>query len=243
MLDQAGGPGLLFDGDRADAHDQAIQVGEVDLTAPLWIIGDLHGDVLALEAALALIGRWSDDAMTSPPNIVLLGDLFDDDGLGLELLLRVFDLILASPGRICVVVGNHDEALSYDGSRFASSVSPGDFAEFLNANIAHEWIERAGKLAVRFFEQAPHALFLPGRIAHRPCGVSAHRPSCPAGAKRNWNDPACLRLHLDAGSPDRAQEDAKPVYARKPVRARGFRCILRAQYTDGSAGDSPGARS
>ena len=96
VLDQAGGPGLLFDGDRADAHDQAIQVGEVDPTAPLWIIGDLHGDVLALEAALALIGRWSDDAMTSPPNIVLLGDLFDDDGLGLELLLRVFDLILAS---------------------------------------------------------------------------------------------------------------------------------------------------
>lgn len=68
VLDQAGGPGLLFDGDRTDAHDQAIQVGEVDPTAPLWIIGDLHGDVLALEAALALIGRWSDDAMTSPPD-------------------------------------------------------------------------------------------------------------------------------------------------------------------------------
>jgi Calcineurin-like phosphoesterase len=192
LLDQAGGPGLLFDGDRADAHDQAIQVGEVDPTAPLWIIGDLHGDLLALEAALALIGRWSDDAMTSPPNIVLLGDLFDDDGLGLELLLRVFDLILASPGRICVVVGNHDEALSYEGSRFASSVSPGDFAEFLNANIAHEWIERAGKLAVRFFEQAPHALFLPDGLLIAHAGFPLTDLHARLEQSGNWNDPACL---------------------------------------------------
>jgi hypothetical protein len=192
LLDQAGGPGLLFDRDRADAHDQAIQVGEVDPTAPLWIIGDLHGDVLALEGALALIGRWSDDTLTSPPNIVLLGDLFDDEGLGLELLLRVFELILAFPGRICVLVGNHDEALSYDGSRFASSVSPGDFADFLNANIAHEWIERAGKLAVRFFAQAPHALFLPDGLLIAHAGFPLTDLHAQLEQSGNWNDAACL---------------------------------------------------
>lgn len=192
LLDQSGGPGLLFDSDRADAHDQAIQVGKVDSNAPLWIIGDLHGDVLALEAALALIGKWSDDAMTSPANIVLLGDLFDDDGLGLELLVRVFDLILASPGRTCVVAGNHDEALSYDGSRFASSVSPGDFADFLNANIAHEWIERAGKLAVRFFNQAPHALFLPDGLLIAHAGFPLTDLHAQLEQSGNWNDPTCL---------------------------------------------------
>jgi hypothetical protein len=188
LLDQAGGPGLLFDGDRADAHDQAIRVGVVDPTAPLWIIGDLHGDVLALEAALALISKET----TSPANIILLGDLFDDDGLGLELLLRVFDLILASPGRICVIVGNHDEALSYDGSLFASSVSPGDFAEFLNANIAHEWIERAGKLAVRFFERAPHALFFPDGLLIAHAGFPLTDLHARLEQSQNWNDPACL---------------------------------------------------
>ncbi|WP_324808416.1 metallophosphoesterase [Sphingomonas sp. LY29] len=192
LLDRPGGPGLLFDRDRSGAEDQAIKVGELDPAAPLWIIGDLHGDLLALEASLTLIARCAHDEGSPPPNMVLLGDLFDDEGLGLELLLRVFELVLEAPDRICVLVGNHDEALSYDGTRFATSVSPGDFADFLNANLAHEWIERAGKLAVRFFAQAPHALFLPDGllIAHAGFPLIDLHPHLEANA--DWNDPACL---------------------------------------------------
>lgn len=188
LLDRAGGPGLLFDPDRADADDRAIRVQEVG-DAPLWIIGDLHGDLLALEAALALIHS---DTTVAPPRIVLLGDLFDDEGFGLELLLRVFELILAAPDRVCLILGNHDEALSYDGNRFASSVSPGDFAEFLNANLAHEWIERAGKLAVRLFRQAPRALFMPDGLLVAHAGfplTDLHQRLEETG---DWNDPACL---------------------------------------------------
>jgi hypothetical protein len=192
LLDREEGPGLLFDRDRAHARDQAIEVGQLDSSSPLWIIGDLHGDLLALEASLALIHKSSDVEAAAPPNIVLLGDLFDDEGFGLELLLRVFELILAWPGRVCVIVGNHDEALTYDGNRFATSVSPGDFADFLNSNLAHEWIERAGKLAVRFFEQAPHALFLPDGLLIVHAGfplVDLHARLEESG---DWNDPACL---------------------------------------------------
>lgn len=190
LLDGEQGPGLLFDRYRADARDQAIKVGEVDPEAPLWIIGDLHGDLLALEAALALIEAEGSEA--APPNIILLGDLFDDEGYGLELLLRVFELILERPGRMCVVVGNHDEALSYDGTRFATSVSPGDFADFLNANLAHEWIERAGKLAVRFFEQAPHALFMPDGLLVAHAGFPLTDLHARLEETGDWNDPACL---------------------------------------------------
>ncbi|HEX9965345.1 MAG TPA: metallophosphoesterase [Allosphingosinicella sp.] len=191
LLDREGGAGLLFDQYRADSRDQAIRVGAVDPAAPLWIIGDLHGDLLALEAALALVAAKSREE-AAPPNIILLGDLFDDEGFGLELLLRVFELILESPGRICVVVGNHDEALSFDGNRFASSVSPGDFADFLNSNLAHEWIERAGKLAVRFFEQAPHALFLPDGLLIAHAGFPLTDLHARLEESGNWNDPACL---------------------------------------------------
>jgi hypothetical protein len=161
LLDQAGGPGLLFDADRTDAGDRAIRVGETNFADPLWIIGDLHGDVLALEAALAVIRREAPDGPDTRSRIVLLGDLFDDEGFGLEVLLRVFELAGEAPGRLCVLAGNHDEALTYDGVRFGAGVSPADFADFLNANLAHEWIERAGKLAVRFFANAPRAIFLP----------------------------------------------------------------------------------
>ena len=55
-LDSVVGPRMLFDGDRQGSSDRAIQVSAVP-TAPLWFIGDLHGDLLALESALALIAR------------------------------------------------------------------------------------------------------------------------------------------------------------------------------------------
>jgi hypothetical protein len=51
LLDRDDGPGLLFDADRADPSDRAIRVATLDPATPLWIIGDLHGDLLALEAA------------------------------------------------------------------------------------------------------------------------------------------------------------------------------------------------
>jgi hypothetical protein len=189
LLDRAEGPGLLFDADRADASDRAIQVGALDPAAPLWIIGDLHGDLLALEAALATIDNGQENAA---PGIIFLGDLFDDEGMGLELLLRVFELILAAPDRVCVVVGNHDEALAYNGNGFTSGVSPSDFADFLNANQSHEWIERAGKLAVRLFAQAPHALFLPDGLLVCHAGFPLSDLHARLEETGNWNDPACL---------------------------------------------------
>jgi len=192
LLDQEGGPSLLFDRDRVRPDDQTIMVGQIDPASPLWIIGDLHGDLLALEAALALIEKDAKDSSAPPAQIVMLGDLFDDEGFGLEVLLRVFKLILASPGRVCLLVGNHDEALTYDGVRFASAVSPGDFADFLNANLAHEWVERAGKLAVRFFEQAPHAVFLPDGLLIAHAGFPLSDLHAKLEETGDWNDPACL---------------------------------------------------
>jgi hypothetical protein len=192
LLDRDGGAGLMFDSDRAAAHDQTIRIGELDAAAPLWIIGDLHGDLLALEAAFALIAKEAADTQAPPPRIIFLGDLFDDEGFGLELLLRVLELVLVAPERICVLVGNHDEALSYTGVHFASSVSPGDFADFLNANLAHEWIERAGKLAVRFFAQAPHALFLPDGLLIAHAGFPLSDLHAKLEETGDWNDPACL---------------------------------------------------
>lgn len=195
LLDRAGGPGMLFDPDRADPKDRVIAVTGLSPADPpgTWIIGDLHGDLLALEAALALIRRNAEaEGALAAPRIVFLGDLFDDGGFGLELLLRVFELILEAPDRVCIVTGNHDEALSYDGVRFASSVSPSDFSDFLNAHLSHEWIERAGKLAVRLFSQTPRALFMPDGLLVTHGGfplVDLHARLAEGG---DWNDPACL---------------------------------------------------
>jgi len=161
LLDSPSGPGMLFDADRGHAADRAIRVCAMDAANPLWIIGDLHGDLLALESALAQIRYYSESGDGAAPRIIFLGDFFDDEGFGLEVLLRVFELTIQAPQLVCVIAGNHDEALTCDGNRFASSVSPSDFADFLNANLADEWIRRAGRLAIRWTAHAARALFLP----------------------------------------------------------------------------------
>ena len=192
LLDEAGGPGMLFDGDRTHAGDRALKVSTTNDASPLWIIGDLHGDLLALESALAQIRRHVPPADAGPARIVFLGDFFDDEGFGLEVLVRLFKLIVEAPQRVCVIAGNHDEALSYDGSRFASSVSPSDFADFLNANLAHEWIVRAGKLALRLTAHAPRALFFPDGLLVAHGGFPLGDLHAALAASGDWNDPACL---------------------------------------------------
>ena len=191
LLDGTGGLKLLFDADRAHADDRAIRVSINDDASSLWIIGDLHGDLLALEAALAQIRR---DAPTGghPPRIIFLGDFVDDEGCGLEVLVRVFELIAEAPERVCVIAGNHDEALTYDGNRFASSVSPSDFSEFLNANLANEWMVRAGKVAVRLTAHAPRALFFPDGLLVAHGGFPLSDLHASLAETGNWNDPACL---------------------------------------------------
>jgi hypothetical protein len=192
LLDGIGGPGMLFDADRANAADRAICVSTPAERGPLWVIGDLHGDLLALEAALEQVRTHSQAEGGPAPRIIFLGDFFDDEGFGLEILLRLFELIVAAPERVCVIAGNHDEALSYDGRRFASSVSPSDFADFLNENLAHEWIVRAGKLAVRLTAIAPRALFLPDGLLVAHGGfplVDLHAALEKTG---DWNAPECL---------------------------------------------------
>jgi hypothetical protein len=192
LLDQADGPGMLFDKDRADPEDKVIQISGFDPEEPLWIIGDLHGDLLALEAALAVIREPHLQHDARLPSILFLGDLFDDEGFGLEVLLRVFELIVEAPDRVCLIAGNHDEALAYDGVRFTSSVTPSDFADFLNANLTHEWIERAGKLAVRLFARSPRALFFPDGLLAVHGGfplADLHPKLVETG---DWNDKMCL---------------------------------------------------
>jgi hypothetical protein len=191
LLDRVGGPCLLFDSDRADPADRAIRVSETNAAGPIWIIGDLHGDLLALEAAVALIGREAEREST-PAGIIFLGDLFDDEGFGLEVLIRVFEIVLEAPERACVIAGNHDVALSYDGVRFDANVSPADFSEFLNANLAHEWIERAGKLAVRFFARAPRALFFQDGLLVTHGGFPLVDLHAHLAEEGDWNDDACL---------------------------------------------------
>jgi hypothetical protein len=187
LLDREGGPGFLFDGFRERPDDRAIHVTALDPAPPLWIVGDLHGDLLALEAAVALARRSSD-----APNFLFLGDLWDDGAYGVEVLLRVCEIAAEAPERFRVIAGNHDEALQWTGERFASSVSPSDFAEWLDAHPDDAIAARAARLAVRLFARAPRALFLPDGLLVAHGGFPLVDLHAELEASRDWNDPRML---------------------------------------------------
>ncbi|MBR1193809.1 metallophosphoesterase [Bradyrhizobium sp. AUGA SZCCT0240] len=181
---------MLFDTHRAFPDDKVIHVIEPG-QSPLWFIGDLHGDLLALESALSLI--LTHPKYGSPDSrIIFLGDLFDDEGFGLEVVLRVFELILAHGATICVIAGNHDESLGHDGNRFTSNVSPSDFSEFLNNNLSDDAIVSAGKLAIRLFANAPRALFFPDGLLVAHGGFPLADLHCTLKETGDWNAPSCL---------------------------------------------------
>jgi hypothetical protein len=191
LLDSESGARMLFDDQRDGSADRALRLAHLS-DEPLWFIGDIHGDLLALDAALALIDREAEREGVHGARIVFLGDLFDDGGYGLEALLRVFELILERCQAVCVLAGNHDEALGYNGARFTATVSPSDFSDFLNENLAHEWIGRAGKLAVRIAANAPRALFFPDGLLAAHGGFPLTDLHERLRQTRDWNDPQCL---------------------------------------------------
>ena len=186
-----GGPiGLAFEEYAAGPGDLAIRVGEDWPVGEVWFVGDLHGDLLALETALQHIDRSGGGA---DARIVFLGDLFDDGGHAAEVVLRVFELLLDGPMRVTVLAGNHDEALVFKDGRFQSTVLPSDFTDWLNASPDHPWAERLGRLIARFFARAPRALFFPDGLLAAHAGVPHTDLHADLAEKGDWNDPRVLQ--------------------------------------------------
>lgn len=189
-LEGGGQIGLAFEEFAAGPHDRAIQVGEDWPLGEVWFIGDVHGDLLALEAALQHIDRSGGG---SGARIVFLGDLFDDGAHAAQVVLRIFELLLDGPPRITIVTGNHDEALAYADGRFQSTVLPSDFTDWLNAHANDELAARLGRLIIRFFARAPRALFFPDGLLVAHGGIphtDLHEELAKSG---NWNDPRVLQ--------------------------------------------------
>lgn len=162
---------LAFSGNRISAKGQVIVVPEAALAevSAVWFLGDIHGDILGLDSAVRYI-----DSQSPKATIVLLGDLFDDHGFGYEVVLRVFDLITSRPGRIGYIAGNHDVALNMRPEPecvFSSSVSPSDFADYLNDHGDDPDVGELGKLVVQFLQVAPRAIFFPDGLIAAHAGV------------------------------------------------------------------------
>ncbi len=138
----------------------------------LWIIGDLHGDLLALYA----LTRFAENMSQVEGHRALfcfLGDLFDDGPFGHAVLREVLSRLHAAETQGYFVVGNHDLSPGWDAgsNRFTATVAPHDFVDWLNDREPNcAWRELA-RNAISWFAHAPRALLLQDGtlIAHGGC--------------------------------------------------------------------------
>jgi hypothetical protein len=160
-------PPMLFDNQRTECSEVAIVRNPQDVPPVLWIVGDVHADVLSLANIVAHAERAS-AASGEPPAFVFLGDFVDRGLNDHETLLLLFQLILKNPSRVCVIPGNHDIDLQFDEkpNRFRVSIEPAEYCEHLNAIIRsndaqnHDHVVFA-KLLIAFWQSRPKAVVLP----------------------------------------------------------------------------------
>ena len=134
---------------------------------PLWFIGDLHGDILALENAWEYI-KDECEKRGEKPNVLFLGDFLDRGKYNHEIIIKLFSLIEQNPGRIGVLAGNHDENLSWNSNTnlFESAINPSEYCTELNSLIKNEDSDSLfkidiGKVVCQFFSKCPRAIFFP----------------------------------------------------------------------------------
>lgn len=160
-------PRLLFDDHRSECSEVAIIRYPACVPPLLWVIGDVHADILALANIVACVEQLS-HTQGVPPAFLFLGDFVDRGRHDHETLLFLFGLILRHPGRVCVLAGNHDIDLQWDTKvgRFSVSIEPAEYCERLNGLLGSmdpldvEQVELA-KLLIPFWQSRPKAVILP----------------------------------------------------------------------------------
>lgn len=152
--------------------------------APVYVLGDTHGDFDTLFAILESIFELVKENGEANPTIYLLGDVVDRNGEGcmLECALLLAILQKALPEefakfndiRLGIVKGDHDVGLIYPepyspDTRFKAMVSPADYCDWLNQRIEDgggEDVTKIGRAWIRLMKECPAAVFLeePGTL-------------------------------------------------------------------------------
>lgn len=142
----------------------------------IWFIGDIHGDILALRSAMAFIASNS----LHRPIYVFLGDLFDRNPFGLNVLIEVVGLLRDDPDSVFFIAGNHDDGLEWTDAGFSSRITPHQFSDELNA-FGDETTREFVREYICFAKKLPVGLVLPNGVFATHGGV----PSRPERAVKN----------------------------------------------------------
>ena len=160
------------------------------LKRDIWFIGDIHGDLLALKTVKAFI----DSNSKHKPIYVLLGDLFDRNEFGLEVILEVVSLFKEHPDSVFMIAGNHDDGLSWENDKFTSSIIPCQFTNYLNL-VDDELVSSFIREFIKHIKRLPIGMLFPNGLFVTHGGI----PSRPDGNVQNvWEnlDRTTIKEHI-----------------------------------------------
>jgi hypothetical protein len=197
LAQPASAKAFLFDNFRDECPEVAIVRDPTAVPKSLWVVGDLHADVLTLANIIAHADRVAEEE-GEPPAFVFLGDFVDRGRQDHETLLRLFALILRDPARVCVIPGNHDIDLKCDDAgRFRVSIEPAEYCARLNTLVAdgdpaaREQVELA-KLLIPFWKARPKAVILPDGTMFSHGGFPHTDLHASLASPADLADPRCL---------------------------------------------------
>jgi hypothetical protein len=195
---------------RTSASSRIIQIKDSTglENRQIWFVGDLHCDVLGLEAGLAYI-REKDQEAGKKSFIVFLGDIFDDDSYNCEIMFRIIELLVGTGTEgqpdFCLLTGNHDESLVHNGQAFSSLVEPSQFSARLNDHTEdHDLNVHLGFLTILLFKHTARAIFFPNGLMATHGGFPLSDKWAKLDKPEDLDDPECLqdfvwtRAHMTA---------------------------------------------
>ena len=161
---------------------QLRQTGTVTPPSPIWFIGDLHGDLGALQVLTRFAHAQNEhEGVLTPTQLFFLGDFIDGAPFSAEVVAWVMGACNADFDRtnlqevmenkaqfvVHAVAGNHEDGLRFvdndTGGEFLSTVSPSSFAEELNERMRQDngavW-KKFGIKAIEFFKTLPRMVLL-----------------------------------------------------------------------------------
>ena len=183
---------MAFDDGPSGTDDPVVFPEALPARANLWFIGDLHGDLLALECALRYIAAYEPDR---PSLVAFLGDLIDDGPHSLEVVLRLYELIATRPRSVCLLAGNHDEALVWNAERrgFASAVTPSEWSVQLNAAPDDKTAHLVATTFIDVVANARRAVFLPDGLVVAHGGIPQADLWPTLTSREAFQQPLCLQ--------------------------------------------------
>jgi calcineurin-like phosphoesterase family protein len=161
------------------------------MTGPVDLIGDIHGELDALERLLALLGYAQDGSHRQNRRLVFLGDLVDRGPDSLGVLQLVQELVAAD--RAQCVLGNHELNLLLGKRRQGNQWYYGETQELAEGGLVSQVLATAQdrQWILEFIASLPVALVgAELRVVH----------AC-------WDDRSIAKLKMSDGPPEACFEE------------------------------------